>query len=58
VANICVHYTAASAALRWYHVVIPRDAVSALDPFDLESSLRQTDFVFAGRITTAPAIRV
>ena len=26
VANICVHYTAASAALRWYHVVIPRDA--------------------------------
>ena len=39
VANICVHYTAASAALRWYDVVIPRDAVSALDPFDLESSL-------------------
>ena len=42
VANICVHYTAASAALRWYEVVIPRDAISALDPFDLESSLRQT----------------
>jgi len=41
VANICVHYTAASAALRWYRVVIPRDAVSALEPFDLESSLRQ-----------------
>jgi nicotinamidase-related amidase len=37
-ANICVHYTAASAALRWYQVVIPRDAVSALEPFDLESS--------------------
>ena len=51
VANICVHYTAASAALRWYDVVIPRDAVSALDPFDLESSLRQTAFLFAGRIT-------
>ena len=49
VANICVHYTAASAALRWYDVVIPRDAVSALDPFDLESSLRQTVFLFAGR---------
>ncbi len=32
VANICVHYTAASAALRWYDVVIPRDAISALDP--------------------------
>ena len=56
VANICVHYTAASAALRWYEVVIPRDAISALDPFDLESSLRQTAFVLAGRITTAAAL--
>ena len=56
VANICVHYTAASAALRWYDVVIPRDAVSALDPFDLESSLRQTAFLFAGTVTTADAI--
>ena len=56
VANICVHYTAASAALRWYGVVIPRDAISALDPFDLEFSLRQTAFLFAGRITTAAAL--
>ncbi len=45
VANICVHYTTASAALRWYEVVIPRNATSALDPFDLESSLRQTSFL-------------
>jgi nicotinamidase-related amidase len=58
VANICVHYTAASAALRWYDVVIPRDAVSALEPFDLESSLRQTAFLFAGRVTTAAGVRV
>lgn len=57
VANICVHYTAASASLRWYDVVIPRDAVSALDPFDLESSLRQTAFLFNGRITTSGALR-
>ncbi len=56
VANICVHYTAASAALRWYRVVIPRDAVSALEPFDLESSLRQTAFLFAGTITTTAAL--
>src|SRR6478672_8648420 len=56
VANICVHYTAASAALRWYDVVIPCDAISALDRFDLESSLRQTTFLFAGRITTAAAL--
>jgi nicotinamidase-related amidase len=58
VANICVHYTAASAALRWYNVVIPRDAISALEPFDLEASLRQTDFLFAGRVTTAGAVRI
>ncbi len=56
VANICVHYTAASAGLRWYDVVIPRDAVSALDPFDLESSLRQTAFLFNGKISTSAAI--
>jgi nicotinamidase-related amidase len=51
VANICVHYTAASAALRWYRVIVPKDATSALDPFDLESSLRQTAFLFNGTIT-------
>jgi len=57
VANICVHYTAASAALRWYEVVIPKDATSALDPFDLEASLRQTSFLFAGRITDSGNIK-
>jgi nicotinamidase-related amidase len=57
VANIGVQYTAASAALRWYHVVIPRDAISALEPFDLEASLRQTAFVLAGRVTTAGGVR-
>lgn len=57
VANICVHYTAASAALRWYEVIVPKDATSALDPFDLESSLRQTAFLFNGTITTASALR-
>jgi nicotinamidase-related amidase len=58
VANICVHYTAASAALRWLEVIIPRDATSALDPFDLEASLRQTSFLFAGRITSSESIKV
>ena len=56
VANICVQYTAASAALRWYSVVIPRDAISALEPFDLEASLRQTAFVFAGRVTNVKGV--
>ncbi len=57
-ANCCVHYTAASAALRWYAVVIPRDAISALEPFDLETSLRQTAFVLSGQVTTADGVRV
>jgi nicotinamidase-related amidase len=58
IANIGVHYTAASAALRWYAIVIPRDAISALEPFDLEVSLRQTTFVFAGRVTTTDGLAV
>jgi len=57
-ANMGVQYTAASAALRWYHVVIPRDAVSALERFDLEASLRQTAFALAGRVTTAGGVRL
>jgi nicotinamidase-related amidase len=56
-ANVGVHYTAASAALRWYAIVIPRDAISALEPFDLEASLRQTAFVFSGQVTTAGGLR-
>jgi nicotinamidase-related amidase len=56
VANICVHYTAASAALRWYDVVIPKDAVSAVEPCDLEFSLRQTAWLFQGKITTSSSI--
>ena len=56
-ANISVHYTAASAAVRCYAVVIPLDAISALEPFDLEASLRQTAFALSGRLTTAAGIR-
>ena len=58
VVNICVHYTAASAALRWFEVVSPRDATAALDPFDLEAYLRQISFLFAGRITEGGSIKV
>jgi nicotinamidase-related amidase len=58
VASICVHYTAASAALRWYGVIVPRDATSALTPFDLESSLRQITFLFNGRVTESGRIKV
>ena len=57
VANICVHYTAASAALRWYDVVIAKDAVSAVQPCDLEFSLRQTSWLFQGKITTSAGVK-
>ncbi|MFZ0391060.1 MAG: isochorismatase family cysteine hydrolase, partial [Calditrichia bacterium] len=30
VANICVLHTAASAALRWFHIIMPANSVSAL----------------------------
>ena len=56
-ANIGVQFTAASAALRWFAVVLPRDAISALEPFDLEASLRQTAFVISGQVTTAAGLR-
>lgn len=56
VANICVHYTAASAALRWYDVVIPKDAVSAVEACDLEFSLRQTSWLFQGKVTTSTGV--
>ena len=58
VANIGVQSTAASAALRWYDVVVPCDAISALEPFDREASLRQTAFVSSGLLTTAAGVRV
>ena len=56
VANIYVHYTAASAALRWSKLVIPKDATSTLDPFDLEASLRQTALPFNVKTTQSEAI--
>lgn len=58
VANICVLHTAASAALRWYEVILPVDATSALNEFDMATAIRQVDFLFAGKITRSPAIHV
>jgi len=50
VANICVLHTAASAALRWYKVVIPIDGISALTDFDLHATLRQVNWLYKGII--------
>lgn len=56
VANICVHYTAASAGLRWYRVIHPVDAISAMTEFDYESTLRQATFLFQARLTTVDGL--
>ena len=50
VANICVGQTAASAGLRWYHVVTPADGISAQTDFDQASALRQISFLYNGSI--------
>ena len=42
VANICVHYTASSAAMRWFNVIVPKDCISSFNAFDMEASLSQT----------------
>ena len=56
VANICVHYTAASAGLRWYRVIHPVDALSALTEFDYEAALRQASFLFQAELTTVDGL--
>ncbi|MCW9065653.1 MAG: cysteine hydrolase [Ignavibacteriaceae bacterium] len=50
VSSICVLHTAASAGLRWYHLVIPADGISALTDFDQAMTLRQVSFLYAGKI--------
>ncbi len=50
VANICVLHTVSSASLRWYNVVVPIDAISALNEFDYYLSLRQIYFLYRGKL--------
>ena len=56
VANICVHYTASSAGIRWYDVIHPVDALSALTEFDMESALRQATMLFQAELTTVDGL--
>jgi nicotinamidase-related amidase len=53
VASICVLHTAASAALRWLHVVMPADGISALTEFDTALTLRQVSWLYAGTVVNA-----
>jgi nicotinamidase-related amidase len=50
VSNICVAHTAASSGLRWYHVVVPADGISALTEFDQALTLRQVSGLYAGSV--------
>jgi nicotinamidase-related amidase len=50
VSNICVAHTAASAGLRWYHVVIPANGISAMTDFDQALTLRQVSYLYAGDV--------
>jgi nicotinamidase-related amidase len=57
VANICVHYTASSAAMRWFKVIVPKDCISSFNNFDLEASLSQTASLL-GEVTTSGEIEI
>ncbi len=57
VANICVHYTAASAGLRYLDVIHPVDCVSAITPFDLHAALRQASWLFQARLVRSEGLR-
>jgi nicotinamidase-related amidase len=48
VSNICVLHTAASAGLRYFHVVTPAEGISALNDFDQALTLRQVSWLYAG----------
>ena len=51
IASICVLHTAASAGLRWFHVVTPATGTSALTPFDQALALRQISWLYTGTVT-------
>ena len=57
VANICVHYTASSAAMRWFNVIVPKDCISSFNDFDMEASLSQTASLL-GEVTSSEHIRI
>lgn len=56
VANICVLHTVASARLRLYDVVVPIDAVAALNEFDYVAALRQMDYLYRVALTKTEGV--
>jgi nicotinamidase-related amidase len=56
VSNICVLHTAGSAALRWFRVIVPVDAISALTEFDQRATLRQISFLYRGVLVRSDGV--
>jgi nicotinamidase-related amidase len=50
VSNICVLHTAASAGLRYFHIVVPANGISALNDFDQALTLRQVSWLYSGSV--------
>ncbi len=50
VSNVCVLHTVASAALRWYNVIVPADGISAITEFDQALTLRQVSALYNGGV--------
>jgi nicotinamidase-related amidase len=55
ISNICVLHTAASAGLRWFHVVGAADGMSALSEFDQATTLRQVSWLYTGAVVRSVA---
>lgn len=53
VSNICVLHTAASAGLRWLHVVAAADGMSALTDFEQALTLHQISTLYSGDVTAS-----
>ncbi|MBD3288154.1 isochorismatase family protein [candidate division KSB1 bacterium] len=53
VSNICVLHTAASAGLRWLHVVAAADGMSALTDFEQALTLHQIATLYGGEVATS-----
>lgn len=50
VSNICVLHTAASAGLRYFHIALPANGISALTDFDQALTLRQVSWLYKGDV--------
>ncbi len=50
VSNICVLYTAASAGMRWLHVVVPANGISALHNFGQAVALYQISALYKSSV--------